>query len=190
MEIKKYEQVWEIWQDSKDRLNAYVLSRFKKKELAEDVTQEVLLKLHKSCCSGKEISNLNSWLYQIAHNTSLDILKKETKNREIIQIEENQNSSILLEELSSSLEPLIDFLPEKYAIPLKMSDLEGIPQKEIAHKLGLGLSATKSRIQRAREQLKEVISTCFYLETSKNGAIINADLKLNCKPLQELKKKN
>jgi len=189
MKIKKYDQVWEIWQESKDRLYAYVLSQFKKKELAEDVAQEVLLKLHKSCCSGKEINNLNSWLYQIAHNTSLDILKKETKNKEIIQIEENQNNSISLEELSSFLEPLISFLPEKYATPLKMSDLEGIPQKEIAHKLGLGLSATKSRIQRAREQLKKVISTCFHLETSKDGAILNADLKQTCQPLQDLKKK-
>jgi len=189
MEIKKYDQVWEIWQESKDRLYAYVLSKFKKKELAEDVTQEVLLKLHKSCCSGKEINNLSSWLYQIAHNTSLDVLKKETKNRKITQPEENKNSSISLEELSLSLELLIDFLPEKYAIPLKMSDLEKIPQKEIAHKLGLGLSATKSRIQRAREQLKEVIITCFHIETSKDGTIINADLKQTCQPLQDLKKK-
>lgn len=186
MEIKKYQQVWEIWQESKDKLYAYVLSRFKQKELAEDVTQDVLLKLHKSCCSGKEINNLNSWLYQIAHNTSLDILKKETKSRETTQPLENKNTSASLEELSTYLEPLIDFLPEKYAVPLKMSDLEGIPQKEIANKLSLGLSATKSRIQRARAQLKEVISTCFHLEVSKDGSIINADLKQTCKPLNKL----
>jgi len=185
MEIKKYEQVWEIWVESKDRLFAYALSRFKEKELAEDVVQEVLLKLHKSCCSGKEINNLNAWLYQITHNASLDILKKEAKNRELSQIE-STNSSVLLEEISSFIKPLIEILPEKYAIPLKMSDLEGIPQKEIANKLGLGLSATKSRIQRARTQLKELIITCFHIETDKNGALISADLKQTCKPLNDL----
>lgn len=189
MKIEKYEQVWNIWNTSKEKLNAYVLSRFKNKELAEEVTQEVLLKIHKSCCSEKEINNLNSWLYQIAHNTSLDILKKEAKHKDLQQLTDNEPSSETWDELSTFLGPLISFLPEKYAIPLKMSDIEGIPQKEIAHKLGLGLSATKSRIQRARDQLKQEIKNCYKLEMDRNGTPINAELKDSCSPLKELKKK-
>jgi len=189
MKITKYEQVWEIWTESKDKLFGYVLSRFKNRALAEEVTQEVLLKIHKSCCSDREISNLNSWLYQIAHHASLDIVKRETKHGQLDQTDENDSSSIAWEELSFFLEPLINFLPEKYAIPLKMADLENIPQKEIAAKLGLGLSATKSRIQRARLQLKEEILACFNLETDKNGIPISFELKDNCSPLKRVKKK-
>jgi len=189
MKITKYEQVWEIWIQSKDRLFGYVLSRFKNRALAEEVTQEVLLKMYKSCCSKKEINNLNAWLYQIAHHASLDIIKRETKQRQLVQANELENSSIVWEELSFFLEPLINFLPEKYAIPLKMADLENIPQKEIAAKLGLGLSATKSRIQRGRLQLKEEILACFNLETDKNGTPINFELKDNCSPLKQVKKK-
>jgi len=116
MKIDKYEQVWDIWNKSKVKLYNYSLARFKDKKLAEEVTQEVVLKLYKSCCSDKEINNLNSWLYQITHNVSLDILKREAKQRDIKPIDNHQN----------------DFLPEKYAKPLKLSDLDNIPQKEIA----------------------------------------------------------
>lgn len=189
MKIIEYEQVWNIWNNSKEKLYRYVLSQFRNVELAEEVTQEVLFKIHKSCCSQKEINNLNSWLYQIAHNTSLDILKKETKKIKLIQVDENQESSPKWEELSFFLESLIDFLPKKYAIPLKMADLDGIPQKDIAIELGLGLSATKSRIQRARELLKQEIKTCYHLKIDKNGVPIDIDLKDTCESLKDLKKK-
>lgn len=185
MKITKYKQVWEIWAQSKDRLFAYVLSRFKDRTLAEEVTQEVLLKMYQSCCSNREINNLNGWLYQIAHHASLDIVKREKKHSQLNQADEGENRSIVWEELSFFLEPLINFLPEKYATPLKMADLKGIPQKDIATKLGLGLSATKSRIQRARMQLKQQILTCFNLETDKNGTPINFELKDTCNPLKE-----
>lgn len=188
MKITEYEQVWSIWQESNDKLHAYLLSRFKKKELAEEATQEVLLKMHRSCCSDKEINNLNSWLFQIAHNTALDIIKKGAKRDELAFIPDSDEGSDSYSELTHFLIPLIDFLPEKYSTPLRMSDIEGVPQSEIAEQLGLGISATKSRIQRARKLLKKEISTCFHLQVDKNGAPIQATLKDCCESLVELKK--
>lgn len=191
MKLTEYNQVWSIWQESNQKLYAYVLSRFKKKELAEEVTQEVLLKLHKACCSDKEIKNINSWLYQIAHNTALDITKKEAKKDMQLPLSTaSEIDSKSYEEISKFLLPLIGFLPEKYGIPLKMSDIQGMRQKDIATELGLGISATKSRIQRARELLKTEISTCFHLQMDKNGTPIYASLKDCCEPLVEIKKNN
>ena len=127
MQIRNYQEVWDIWLSSKDRLHRYVLSRFKDKELAEDITQDVLLKIHKSCCSDKEINNLNSWLFQIAHNASLDRIKK--SNREILIPEQFENEENIWNELSSFLEPLLSCLPESHAIPLKLSDIDGMKQQ-------------------------------------------------------------
>lgn len=132
MKIDKYEQVWDIWNKSKVKLYNYSLARFKDKKLAEEVTQEVVLKLYKSCCSDKEINNLNSWLYQITHNVSLDILKREAKQRDIKPIDNHQNDTDSISEITNFLSQILDFLPEKYAKPLKLSDLDNIPQKEIA----------------------------------------------------------
>lgn len=178
MKIENYQEVWNIWLSSKDQLYRYVLSRFKDKELAEDITQDVLLKIHKSCCSDKEIKNINSWLFQIAHNASLDHIKR--ANREIIVPESSDNDENIWSDLSSFLEPLISCLPESYAVPLKMSDIDGIKQQEIANQLDLSLTATKSRIQRARKNLKEQIKTCYHIELDKNGTPISFELKDNC----------
>lgn len=178
MRIKNYQEVWDIWLSSKDRLYRYVLSKFKDKELAEDITQDVLLKIHKSCCSDREINNLNSWLFQIAHNASLDRIKK--SNREIVMPDSSNESENIWSEVSTFLEPLLGCLPESHSIPLKLSDIDGIKQQEIANQLGLGLSATKSRIQRARKELKEQIKTCYHIELDKNGTPISFELKDNC----------
>lgn len=180
MKIKNYQEVWDIWLSSKGRLYRYILSKFKDEELAKDITQEVLLKIHKSCCSEKEIKNINSWLFQIAHNSAIDQLKKDQKNQynsiESVEIE----SSDTWNEISLFLEPLIDCLPESYAIPLKMSDIDGIKQQKIADQLGISLTAAKSRVQRARKNLKEQIRTCYHIETDKNGVPISFELKNSC----------
>lgn len=178
MKIENYQEVWNIWLSSKDQLYRYVLSRFKDKELAEDITQEVLLKIHKSCCSDKEIKNINSWLFQIAHNASLDHLKK--SNREFIFSDNSGSDEDIWSDLSSFLDPLINCLPKSYAVPLRMSDIDGIKQQEIADQLGISLTAAKSRVQRARKNLKEQIKACYHIELDKNGTPISFELKDNC----------
>jgi len=180
MKINQYDQVWDLWLSYKDKLHGYVMKRFKDEELAKETTQEVLLKMHKSCCSEKEIKNVNSWLFQIAHNTVIDQLRQQNKivHEPIERIEEADES--IWQELEECVEPLIKLLPEKYAIPLKMSDIDGIKQADIATKLGIGLSAAKSRIQRARTMLKEEIVRCCTIETDKNGVPISIDGNVKC----------
>ena len=80
-------------------------------------------------------------------------------------------------------------LPEEYAIPLYMYDLDNISQKEIAEKLNLTLPNTKSRIQRGRIKLKERFLECCIVEFDENGEMISFDIKKDCKLLQEEKNK-
>lgn len=178
MKLNSYQEIWNLWLESKDRLNRYVLSRFKDRELAKDITQEVLLKMHRSCCSEVKIKNINSWLFQIAHNAALDQIKKSNKKFEVeIQEETPENT---WSDLSEFIEPLINCLPKTYAEPLRMFDIEGKSHKEIASSLNLNLSASKSRVHRGRDQLKEQIKTYFHIETDKNGVPIDFQLKESC----------
>lgn len=188
MEITQYNQVWKIWIDHKKKLERYIQSRFGNETLAEETVQEVLLKMYKSCCSGKEINNINSWLFQISKNAALDIIKKETRGSNTIVSEPETNELDNLEEVTSVMKPLISLLPEKYAVPLRMSDIENIPHQEISEYLNLGLSATKSRIQRARKLLKDKIISCFNLELDKNGIPISASVKEKCNAIKNFKK--
>ena len=60
----------------KNGIKYYILKKVKNEADADDLTHEVLLKVYNSCCSGKTINNVRSWLFQIAHNTTIDFIKK------------------------------------------------------------------------------------------------------------------
>lgn len=74
-----------------------------------------------------------------------------------------------------------------YEKPLYLSDIEQKPQQEIADILQLSLTATKSRIQRARKQLKELISDCIEVTYNTKGQISDFQLKKYCELPPELK---
>lgn len=190
MKIVKYTQVWELWEDYQQAVFHYLLKRTKDKNEAEDLTQEVLLKIHQSCCSDKEIKNQKSWTFQIAHNSLIDYYTKQkpTKDLEEITLEPDDSHQDEIQNLAEYTEALIQCLPEKYATPLKMADIDNIKQEEIAQHLGLGLSATKSRIQRARVKLKEQILDCFHVNLDANGNPTEVQLKSTCQGLVKWKK--
>ena len=189
MEIKSYQQASDLWLTFKERMTTFVKSKVVSQELAEEINAQILQKLLNSCCSGKEIMNVSSWMYRIAYNTLIDELKKQKKHDDLDSELALEEPSPAYKKLSEFIEPLIGFLPEKYAIPLIMADIEGMKQEDIAKQLGLSTSGTKSRIQRARKLLKEEINTCFYLDPDNPKNPDGFQLKETCIPLQKLVKK-
>ncbi|WP_169301396.1 sigma-70 family RNA polymerase sigma factor [Pontimicrobium aquaticum] len=190
MNIKKYKEVSSLWVTYKSGLKYYILKKTKDENLADELSHEVLMKIYKSCCSGNEIKNIRSWMFQIAHNTVIDHLKKEGKFVDKVTeiLETNENNTY--KDVEEFVEPLIKLLPQKYATPLLLSDIEGISQIEVSKKMNLSLTATKSRIQRARKLLKEKIIECSNLETNTKGNPISIEIKANCEPLQKQSRKN
>lgn len=179
-----------LWQEHKSELRNFILKRVKDQDLANDILQDVLLKVYNFCISKSGVRNIRSWLFQIAQNTITDNYRKESKftNLDNFTEIENENPNLAFREATNYILPMLDFLPKEYAIPLKLADIDNMKQAEIAHKLNLTLSATKSRIQRARQLLKAEFITCCHFETGKQGNIISFEIKDNCKPLQKIKK--
>jgi RNA polymerase sigma-70 factor (ECF subfamily) len=179
-----------LWQEHKNELKNFILKRVKDQDLTNDILQEVLMKVYHFCISKSGVSNIRSWLFQIAQNTITDHHRKQTKFTDLEALDnlENEDQNVAFSEAANYILPMLDFLPKEYAIPLKLSDLDGMKQADIAEKLNLGLSATKSRIQRARQLLKAEFITCCYFETDQNGNLISFEIKDSCKPLQQVKK--
>lgn len=181
-----------LWLEHKKALKNYIFKRVKDEEVTNDILQEVLLKVYNFCFSKSGVRNVRSWLYQIAHNTMIDHFRRESRNgnlkTEIEFIDEDEN--LAFKEALDYIEPLISFLPVDYAVPLRMADLEGLKQAEIAEKLNLSLTATKSRIQRARNLLKKEFITCCHFETDATGGLLSFSIKDSCTPLQQAQKKN
>ena len=79
MIINSHEKVAEIWLSSKDGLYNYALKHTKNEDIAADITQQVLMKIYKACFKNREVKNIRSWLFQIAHHAIIDYHKSQQK---------------------------------------------------------------------------------------------------------------
>jgi RNA polymerase sigma-70 factor, ECF subfamily len=182
--------IFEIWEEYKSSLLSYIQKRVNDNEDARDILQTVLLKSYQFCSKGKTVLHLKSWLYKITQNTIIDHYKKAGKNVpfEMEPVYE-QNEQSLIGEASEYIKAILKLLPDEYAIPLYMYDLEGIDQKTISEKLNLTLPNTKSRIQRGRVKLKERFLECCIVDFDESGEMVSFEIKPQCKELQAEKKR-
>lgn len=178
-----------IVSDFYNHLKNYLIGKIKNKESAEDIIQEVMLKVMTAHKKNLQVENLKAWLFQITRNTLVDYYRKNAN-----RIEENNNDinemHFYIQESSFSpsdyVVPMIKLLPQKYSNPLYLSDIEHLPQAEIAEKIGISLSATKMRIQRARKMLYNLFAECCEIEYSKEGSFLHCTIKDSCTPLKRL----
>ena len=79
------------------------------------------------------------------------------------------------------LERMIGQLPHKYGIALRMAEIEGATQQEVADRLSLSLSGAKSRIQRARRMLREILLACCHIELDSEENVIDYGPAKGCR---------
>ncbi len=178
--------IFEIWEDYKSALLGYIKKRVSDEDDAKDILQEVLLKSYQFCSKGKTVLHLKSWLYKISQNSIIDYYNNSNKTiTHIPEIVQDNDEKSLIGEASDYIKILLKLLPNEYATPLYLSDIDGIDQKVIAVNLGLTLPNTKSRIQRGRVKLKEKFLECCVVSFGDNGEMISFDIKPECTLLKE-----
>jgi RNA polymerase sigma-70 factor (ECF subfamily) len=162
----------ELWQEHKARLRAYIARRVRESDAVDDILQEVFLKAHASLHTVQSQGSLAAWLYRIAANAIVDHYRARQPLDELPEeLAAPEPPPDPVGELASCLQPLIAGLPETYQSALVLAELEGLPQKEVAARLGLSLSGAKSRIQRGREQLRHRVLDCCAVEVSRTGIV-------------------
>ena len=174
----------EIFNGFYTHLIAFVQKRVQDSDAANDIVQEVFLKLAVQHEKSVEIRNVKAWIFQVTRNVLSDYYAKQQK--ELKFFESFSQEALFSEELldksaNDSLLEMINALPKDYGVPLYLSDIEQLPQKEIAEKLDLGLSATKMRIQRGREKLRALFIKCCDIEYDSFGNFISCTRKPGCK---------
>ena len=168
-----------LWQEHKEALYYFILKRVHDEPTAKDISQEVLLKVDNFCLAKSGVKNVRSWLFQIAQNTIIDHYRKNKRNipTETVRDTEEETDASADKDAAEFILPMINLLPEDYAAPLRMSDVEGIKLKDIASGLGLGLSAVKQRVSRGRKLLKDVFTECCLMELDEQGRLVSFDIR-------------
>lgn len=169
----------DIWNAFSKELLAFIKSKISDTDLAEDMLQEVFVKIHTMSHTIQEKDKLASWVYQITRNTIIDYYRK----KNILTYEEELKAKFPEEDVQNELgcvhclKPFIDQLHEKDKHVIKKTALEQMSQKEYAETYGLSYTATKSRVQRARRKLKELFVSCCSVKADKYGNIVSANHK-------------
>ena len=168
-----------IWNEHADQLRGFIYRRIPDPSVVDDLVQEVFVKVQSRVETLKDETRLQGWLYQITRNVIVDHFRGRKPEEELpdtLDLPEEEQSRVL-EELAECVRPMMNALPEKYRLPLLLSELDGLPQKEVAKRLGLSLSAAKSRVQRGREQLKNIFAECCHFEMDHRGSVTSYEPK-------------
>ncbi len=169
-----------VWQAYHSRLRAFIKSKISDNTVADDILQNVFLKMHTGLASLKDATKLQSWLYQITRNAIIDYYRLQKPTVEIPEWlihSEPDSGEKAVQDLSECLQPMIQLLPDIYREAVILSELQGLKQKEVAQVQGTSLSAAKSRVQRGRSLLKEMLADCCRLEFDHKGRLCDYDRK-------------
>jgi RNA polymerase sigma-70 factor (ECF subfamily) len=173
------------WNAVRERLHGFILRRISDPHDAEDLLQDVLVKMHGSLRNVKDHSRVQAWAYQITRNAITDYYRQARSSRREM-LDDPDTLSAELEsrdaerELAVCLEPMIRRLPVHYRDAVVMADLEGTTQREVATRLGISLSGAKSRVQRGREKLREMLHECCMFELDRQGVVVG--FRPRCEP--------
>lgn len=169
-----------IWKEYHSKLLAFVAKRVSDRSAAEDILQDVFVKIHSQMDSLKEEEKLESWLYQITRNAVIDHYRTRKLSvglPEWISQPEEDPGAKARQELEACLRPLIEQLPAKYRDALVLSELEGKTQLEVSKEQKISLSGAKSRVQRGRSLLKGMMFECCQFEFDYKGRVVDYNTK-------------
>lgn len=169
----------DIWKEFNEQLLGFIKARVHNVENAEDILQEVFIKIHKNIEGVKDNKKIASWIYQITRNTIIDFYRKKKLQSGEYKYEELLSETIdeKTADFTKCLKPFIDRLAEKDKDILLESYYGTMSQKAYAEKNNISYTAAKSRVQRARKQLKKMFLNCCALQVDVYGNLLEANEK-------------
>jgi len=172
-----------IWETFRGPLHSYILKRVCEPAQADDLLQEVFLKIHKRLHTLRDEEKLPAWLYSIARNVIIDHYRDRRTSASLAEepiFDDRQDEVDASTELAVRMRYFVRAcLPEMYGRALMLADLEGKTQQEVATALGLSLSGAKTRVQRARKMLREAFLECCHFEFDSRKRVIHCSPKVN-----------
>jgi RNA polymerase sigma-70 factor (ECF subfamily) len=157
------------------RLRAFFRRRVRNDATADDLTQETLLKVYRSRAALRDDTRLEAWLYRVARSTLIDHHRRQKPTEELpaaLAAESRDEVEALRTTMAASIHYFLAQLPEAYREPVRLAELEGLPLAKIALRLGLSLTAVKSRVRRGRQMLKAKLQACCRFEFDRLGQVI------------------
>ncbi len=178
--------VTEVWQQVHDRLRAFIAKRIAADADVDDILQDVFLRMHRRIDGLQDASRVVAWVYQIARHAIIDHYRAPNRRREVpVGLSDDldvllpfdgsgpgtADSGRLREELAGCLRPMIERLAEPYRTAVTLVEIEGFTQAVAARRVGVSVSGMKSRVQRGRRVLKQMLDNCCEIQLDPRGGV-------------------
>src|SRR3982751_6555522 len=163
------EQLWEIFSAP---IQQFILRRVPDPHSAEDILQDVFLKIHTRIDTLHQQDRVAAWIYQIARNAISDYYRTQRLMSDIpdtLAAPNDMAEDHVVRELLPCVAAMVNELPDSYHEALRLTEYEGLSQKELSERLGISFSGAKSRVQRARAKLKDQLLDCCYFQFDHAG---------------------
>ncbi len=169
----------DAWSATARQLHEFVVRRVEDPDVAVDITQDVFVRAQRAAPDLAGIRNVPAWLHRIARNAIIDHYRTRRPHEplpddyrdEAVDRPDDTAPNRATRELARCLGPLVDQLPAKYREAVTLVDLDGRTHAAAARVAGLSTSGMKSRVQRGRRQLRDILTACCAVATDDTGAI-------------------
>ena len=172
-----------VWTEFAANLKNFILRRVSDEQAAEDILQNVFIKIHTRLDSLQDDSKLESWVYQITRNAIADYYRAQRPAAELaetIPVAEELVDDDAVRELSPCVAAMVEELPDSYREALRLTEYQGLSPKAMSERLGISFSGAKSRVQRARAKIKEQLLNCCHFQFDYAGRIIDYQSRCGC----------
>lgn len=179
-------EVTEIYAQFHRSLRTFVRGKVRSNDDAEDILQNIFIKILANVDKLNEEERLTGWVYTIAHNTIIDYYRSKAI-RANTELDEYLESSLPDPEatdptkgLDQCMTTMINLLPDEYRDIIVESEINGMKQKDLADKYGMPYPSLRSRVQRGREKLKQLFYDCCHIQTDQLGNILEVKGRSTC----------
>lgn len=170
-----------VWAELHHQLHGFVARRVTNPTDVDDLLQDIFVRIHTRIDTLEQAERVQAWVYQIARNVITDYYRAGQRRREhpadaavldvaqAVGVDDEPSEA----ELAQCMTPLLAQLPGRYRSALELTELAGLTQQEAAGQLGLSHSGMKSRVQRGRRQMRELLLACCAVELDRRGGVID-----------------
>ena len=167
----------EIWNKYSLKLKHYIMKNISNQFDAEDILQELGIRIKKNEDKTSNITNIEAWLFRITKNLISDYYRSKNNCSYIedlnkIHISTNTEHDNYNIETANCLLKLAEYLPLTYKEAIIESDYKGEKQTILCQRWGISYSGSKNRVQRARKKLRANFLNCCEIKFDNSGNVI------------------
>jgi RNA polymerase sigma-70 factor (ECF subfamily) len=173
-----------VWAELEGQLRPFVARRLNDASDVDDVLQDIYLRIQAGLGAVRDSERFGPWVYQVARHALAD--HGRSRGRHPLALTAMSAESEALpsgppdqedaeQGLARNLAVFVAALPSPYREAVMLTELQGMTQKGAAEMLGISVSAMKSRVQRGRHRMRELLQACCEIALDGRGHVLSYD---------------